>query len=131
MKKLALLLVLLFPAVCLAEVVITIDTTGWTQRQKNMRKAMAYRIAYENGENQVPEVIGDDIIFPDLSKETKKKITGQAILDELNESDLANAAASAAKELKKDQLNASIKAKLKNTLGMTDEEIDFLGIIPE
>ena len=49
---------------------VTIDTSTWTQPQKNARLAVAYDLAFKSGVNEVPIVTGDQICFPMLDPTT-------------------------------------------------------------
>jgi len=45
---------------------VTLDTSAWTQDQRNLRQAVAYDLAFQSGINEVPTVTGDQICFPTL-----------------------------------------------------------------
>jgi predicted NBD/HSP70 family sugar kinase len=61
MKKLA-LLALLIPSTAQAACV-TLDTSGWTQEQKNLITAISYHLIYQAGQNIVPTVNGNEVCF--------------------------------------------------------------------
>ena len=43
---------------------VTLDTSAWTQDQRNARVAVAYDLAFKSGVNEVPTVVGEEICFP-------------------------------------------------------------------
>jgi len=57
---------------------VTLDTSAWTQDQRNARIAVAYDLAFKSGVNEVPTVAGGEICFPTLDPTTL--ITGPAML---------------------------------------------------
>ncbi len=108
-----------------AEVNIKIDTSSMAQEQKNMLISAGYRIAFENGENEVPTLNIDILSFTNLTNPTKAKITKQSLLDEIDEILAENEAAATQETNAKNTKINGIKTKLKGW-GLTDAEIDFL-----
>lgn len=63
MKKLLLIMLLISGNVFAAETCKTLDTSTWTQDQKNQRQAIFYALAFGAGQDVVPRVEGDQICF--------------------------------------------------------------------
>ena|SRR3990167_7401091 len=113
-------LFLSYPA--FAEVRISIDTTGWTTKQISLMEAVAYKIAFSNGENIVPTKDKNGVlIFADLSQLTANKIK-QTLLTEINLDMIQSETRRQAEVAKEENLRNNAKNKLK-ALGLTDEEI--------
>ena len=103
---------------------IELDTTGWSQYQKNMIPAITYRLAYKAGFNIVPEVKENVVTFKNvpLNFDIKKIISEQKVLDELclvEQENAANATAELA------EYNSRVTA-LKTKLNLSDEELKTL-----
>jgi len=131
MKKLIMILLLIFISTySYAQVVIEIDPSGMTQMQKNFIKAVAYHIAYDNGENVVPTIRKENgkaiLTFDSLTQETADKITKANILIKYQELKQAREAAQAQEESDKTAMRISIINKLKTILGLTNEEIRYM-----
>ena len=129
MKTFLIVLFILISQPAYSEVRIFIDTTGWTNTQRVLIPAIAYKIAFQNGENIVPEkgkVVGEiwEIIFSNLSPEAKAQIE-TTILREINTDYAKNEADRLAENTKREQAKIGLDNKLK-ALGLTDEEINAL-----
>ena len=74
----------------MAEVEIKLDTSTWTQEQKNLLQAITYSLAYSAGDDNVPTVKGDTVVFIDPKFDTKL-ITEQVILDKIAVDELERA----------------------------------------
>lgn len=112
---------LLCPAVFAAEVCVSVDTTGWTTRQQNWREAIAYRLAFEAGQNLLPTVTGDAICFTDPTFDVPTVITVQTLLNRMAKQEADNAAELVQLEQAKQTRRGQLKA-----MGLTDKEIERL-----
>lgn len=129
MKFFITLLFLAMAQIVYAEVVISVDTTGWTNEEKVLIPAIAYKIAFQNGENVVPKkgkVNGEmrEIIFDTLSLATKTKIE-TILLQEIKTSYAKSEVDRLAENSTKQKIKINLDAKLKS-LGLTGEEINAL-----
>ena len=129
MKFFITLLFLAMAQIVYAEVVISVDTTGWTNEEKVLIPAIAYKIAFQNGENVVPKkgkVNGEmrEIIFNTLSLTTKTKIE-TTLLQEIKTSYAKSEVDRLVENSTKQQIKINLDAKLKS-LGLTGEEINAL-----
>jgi len=125
---LSLFLLLFLSSSVYADVIITLDLSSFTQTQKNHLKAIGYRIAYEQGENEVPGVVGNQLIFNNLSESTQALMTEENIIAEFEEAKAEMLAASEAEKILLENLRASIITKYKG-LGFTNEELKYMYLL--
>lgn len=132
MKKVfSLILLLMMSSVCYAQETIDIDTTGWTQEQINLIHAMSYDILFKFGENASPlkiEKVNDTtyrLYFDSITDEGKALLTKQGIQNNYDAWKIESNQANIDEIDRINNLKISIISKL-TTLGLTNEEIDFL-----
>lgn len=116
-----------------SQVSIKIDTKDYTQDEKNMVKALAYKIASDAGDNVVPKIVQTNeseitIIFDNLKNDTVDLITTENIKKIYAEELVKQEQAKQEEETKRAELIGSIRSKLIKNEAFTDEEVDFLFI---
>jgi len=117
MKSGIFLFSLLFCPVVFAECV-TLDTSAWTQDQKNMRQSVVYSLIYEASENIVPTIRGDQICFKNSTVDVGLIITEQSVLARYT-SDESKRQQNMADE---QQEISDLRSKVNNISGLTDRE---------
>ena len=83
-----------------AEVCTTVDTSTWTQEQKNLRQAITYSLSYaaDPTANKLPTLKGDQVCFQDPSFDVPTVMTGQKILNQYAINKAASDAATQAEQ---------------------------------
>ena len=106
---------------------VTLDTSAWTQDQRNLRQAVAYDLAFQSGVNEVPTVTGEEICFPTL--DPAALITGSAMLTRHAELEAIRQAAAtdeanrlAALQTERATLEPDVDAGLSGWAGLTPAE---------
>ena len=99
---------------------VTIDTTDWTQEEKNLRIGVAYQQVYEAGFNVVPTVEKDDICFASEDFKPEEILTEKDLHKAIQTLiDVSTNAAQAERDLR-----TAITAKLEAKDPLTDAEQD-------
>lgn len=124
MKRILLFVIiyLAFCTYCFAEVTVDINAGAMTQEQRNRAVSSAYRIAYENGEDVVPTLTRNGLVFKTLTTSTQRKITKDSIIAEIAEIDAENAVNKAIEDTRISTDYATLKTELQKT-SLSDEEI--------
>lgn len=107
MKIPTLLIVLLLPSLVYAqEVCVTVDTSSWTQEQKNWRQGITYWLAFNvGGQDVVPTINGDSICFTSPTFDVPTVITGTALLNRMAQQEADNNAELASLQILRNELN--------------------------
>ena len=74
-----------------AEVCVTIDTTGWTNRQKTWREGTAYYLAVQAGQDVVPTLTGEALCFTNPTFDVPTVITATTLLNKMAQQEGQNA----------------------------------------
>ena len=106
---------------------VTLDTSTWTQEQKNARIAVAYDLAFTSGVNEVPTVTGNDICFPILDPTAliteSAMLTRHADLEAIRQAKaMAEANRIAALRTEQTTLETDVDAGLTGWVGLTPTE---------
>ena len=135
MRKLAqlttIIILLSFTSTAIAEKVAVIDTTGWTQEQKNMAKAALVHALHKAGRDERPDITKTGaqeytLTFPDsLPNGIFNQITAARILQEIADIESENAAKEAAEAARISGIRSNIITNLTNA-GWQIEEINYL-----
>ena len=107
------------------EACVTIDTRGWSQEQKNLRAAGAYRLAYEAGHDLAPTIRGHAICFANPRFAVGQLITPERLLAKITELQAASAAEQAqaqALQTELERLERDLAAATTNWEAMPTEE---------
>lgn len=121
------------------EVCTTIDTSTWTQEQKNLRQAITYTLSYAADPlaNKLPTLKGDQVCFQDPPFDVPTIITGQKILDQYGVNKAASDAASQAEQARQqvftDELatNTLCQAELADLDARIDQLFDSVTTLAE
>jgi hypothetical protein len=111
MKKFILVIVYLFLYSTANAECITIDTSGWTQDQKNAIYYTSYRLVFEAGQPIEPTVKGDVVCVDGFVGDLALTVLADKILAIYTADQLANAQALAQKEADMAELE-SLKTEL-------------------
>jgi len=104
---------------------VTVDTSSWTQDQKNLRESITYRLAFEAGQDLIPSVEDDQICFESPIFNISSIITEKTLLDKIESERIRSVSEVAQIEQERTDRDVSIRSKLA-TIGFTSEEIDTL-----
>jgi len=118
---------LLTASVSAAEVCTSLDMSSWTQSQKNMLPAMAYGLAFESGDDNVPRRHPNgQVCFTDPQFDVQAVLTSTAILDRLAAERSNHPIERAAEAQRVQGLKTAIRARLKSGQPLTDAQIDLI-----
>lgn len=136
MKKIVLIiLMLLITTSAYSEVEFNLNVAGFNQEQINMIPAVIYRMAYEAGDNQVPQVrrVNPDavrITFDSLTPEALAVMTRPNLISTYQTIVAENAVAEQEAKDRFNNMKNSIRLKLTTGGVWTDEEVTFFyGVI--
>ena len=125
MRNVILAFCLSMPSVAWASCV-PVDTSGWTQYEKNLLTSIAYRIAFDSGVNEVPVVKDSEVCFSSVNpSDFLKPGAIKANLDAHMQQNLQAEESEQSKSIQQKTAKASAIAKLK-ALGLTETEAKLL-----
>ena len=122
------LLIMAFLIICstaFGQVKYDISKFELTKEQKNMLVSVAYTLAYENGDNEVPKIDGDYLVFDKLSIGTQSLMNKASVLAKYQAIKASNDQATQDKIDKIKSLKLSIKNRFL-AAGFTNEELALM-----
>lgn len=131
MKKLLIIFLFIFSSNLFAtETCKTLDSSTWTQNERNQRQAIFYALAFDAGQDVVPRINGDQICFESPIFNVNNLVTRTNFKTRLDTEDAAREAARQAIQAKEDErkaLKAQITADYQNFDTMTGaQKLDVL-----
>ena len=88
------------------EICATVDTSAWTQDQRNWRQGIAYWLAFNvGGQDVVPTISGDSICFQNPTFDVPTVITGTTLLNRMVQQKADNDAELSALQALRNELN--------------------------